>query len=160
MAGSTLTVKKTGSFLDMSLSTHYNAYCKAKKISKYDKVDRLVMLKVVGNIFKEIGIQMVEAKGGVLIRNFGYFFVWKTQAKTTFGEWYRHTDRQPQFNYATKNYMYKPVFVPAGGAFNLRFWSMDNKFERPLRVKIKHKLIAGFKYRTYVYSLRKLLNLR
>ena len=155
----TLVVKENGKFLNPSLSVPYNAYCKRKGISKYEKVDKVLLLKIVGNIFKEIGIQITDSKGGVMIRNFGYFFVWKTQARIPYGARYKNNGSEPMFNYATKNYMYKPIFIPSGGPNNMRYWSMDHKFEKPLRMRIKNKLIAGFKYRMYPYSLRRLLNL-
>lgn len=155
----TLLVKNKGAFLNANLSVPYNAYCKRKKISKYEKVDKVTLIKIAGNIFKEIALQMVESKGGVLIKNFGYFFVWKTQARGTYGEKYKSTPNEPHFNYHTKNFYYKPIFIPAAGPNNMRYWSMDHKFSLAVRKGIKEKLVSGFKYRMYVYSVRRLLNL-
>lgn len=155
----TLVIKDNGAFLNNRLSIPYNAYCKRKKISKYEKVDKYLLIKIAGNILKEIGKQMVISKGGVMIKNFGYFFVWKTQAKITYGEKFKHSPGEPRFNYHTNNYFYTPVFIPAGGPYNMKYWSMDHKFCKQVKDGICEKLVSGFKYRTYVYSLRRLLNL-
>lgn len=158
-AKKSILIKENGAFLNNGLSVHYNAYCKRKKISKYEKVDKITLIKIAGNILKEIGNQLVEAKGGVFIKNFGYFFIWKTQAKGTYGEKYKHNKDGANYNYATNNYYYKPIFIPSGGPYNMRYWSMDNRFNLGLRKRIKEKLVSGYKYRMYVHSLRSLLKL-
>ncbi len=153
---------KTVSLLSQDLAAPYNAYAKKKKISKYLKPDKHELRLIVKTIFEEIGKQMVESKGGVFIRNFGYFFVWKTPHKDTYGKHYKHNIEKDTelYNHHSQHYVYKPTFIPAGGHNNLRYWSMDNKFSKPVRDGINRQIRSGHKYTSYVYTLRKPLNLR
>lgn len=132
----------------------FTAYYRKRKFSKYEKASADEFSKICSAILKEIATQIIESRGGVFIKNFGYFFVWRTQrrapSKHFVGDLY---------NYHTNHYMYKPVFVPAAGPTNMKFWSMDNKFSRYVKQGIAKKLRGGFKYRGYIYTIGKLLNL-
>jgi hypothetical protein len=153
-------LSKTGGLMTQNLAKPYNAYAKIKPISKYDKPDKHELRRIAGAILSEVGEQLVKSKGGVFIKNFGYFFVWKTALKTTYGREYKHnTERIEYFNHHTDQYLYKPTFIPAAGKSHLRFWSMDNKFSSVVRDGINKQLRAGHKYVNYMFTLRKLLNL-
>ncbi len=152
-------VAKNKTFINTGLSVHYNAFVNKKRVAKKDIADKYELMKIVLAIFKEVGKQIVNSKGGVCIKNFGYFFVWKTLAKTTFGEKYKWNDKREQYNHHSNNYRYTPVFVSAGGPINLKFWSMDYKFSDNVKQGIKSKIKQGFEYKTYVFSLKKVLNL-
>jgi len=140
-------VAKTNALLSQDLAKPYNAYAKRKPISKYDKPDKHELRRIVGAIFKEIGEQIVKSKGGVFIKNFGYFFVWKTALKTTYGRMYKHNkEREEYYNHHSGHYLYKPTFLPAAGKSHLRFWSMDNKFSAPVKNGINKQLRSGHEY--------------
>lgn len=152
-------VAKNITLINTGLSVHYNEYVRKKRIAKRDRVDKYELMKIAMAIFKEIGLQITETRGGVFIKNFGYFFIWKTNRKMTFGTKYKWNNKRPQYNHHSEYYRYMPVFYPAGGPLNLRFWTMDYKFHHKVKSGIKIKLKQGFKYRMYAHTLKKLLNL-
>lgn len=151
---------KNITLINTGLSVPYNLYVKRKRVAKRDRVDKYELMKIVMAIFKEIGKQIVETKGGVCIKNFGYFFVWKTQSKMFFGGNYKSNEKKKQFNHHSEYYRYTPIFYPAGGPLNLRFWAMDYKFHHQVNQGITNKLKQSFKYKMYAFSLKKILNLQ
>ena len=154
-------MSKHGGILNYDMLGPFNLYAKRKKMSRYDKPDKDLLVKIVKEILDEVAYQMVHSKGGVFIKNFGYFFVWKTTKKAMFNKYgvIHRKDVDGYFNHHTGQYIYKPAFITAGGPINLNFWSMDNKFSTYVKDGINKQLRAGHKYKTYMHSLKKLLNL-
>lgn len=134
--------------------TTYTFYNQQGIPSKHKIKDRRLFLDVVKAVGDHIAQNIVERKGGVLIKGLGYFFVWKVPRKMTFDIKMCGGSKEEHYNYHTGHHMYSPIFMPHLGRNNLRGWSMDNKFCKNIRMGIKNKLLTGFRYKMYAYSIR------
>jgi hypothetical protein len=103
--------------------------------------------EIYSEIFKEIRKQIVDSQGGVFIRGVGYFFVWKIPRKMYIRFWHK-----PFYGHS-----YSIRFVPVR---RLRGWSMHAMFTTKISKGVSKNVKKGFKYKTYLYSLRamKLMN--
>lgn len=133
----------------------YLAFLRRKRISKYEKLRREDYEKIAAELFKEIANRLIYGVGGVFLKNFGYFFIWKTPRRDSYKNW----KGEDVYHHISGNQKYRVQFVSSGGYNNLRFFSMDGTFTGTLKKKLVANLNAGFKYKTYLYSLSKNLNL-
>lgn len=143
------------------LNTHrivgpYNAYCKSKNVKRADKLDRFEIERVVPAIFKEIGLQLIERKGGVLIKKFGYFCVFIS--KGHFYHRWGKSDLQLRYTPERGGERIRTVFIPNAYDTDLMLWSMDSTFTAPVYDTIKKNVQSGREYRIYPSTLRRLLN--
>ena len=98
-----------------------------KKDNPRGKLNRLEVEEVISAFQKKVADNIIRNKGGVFIRDIGYFFVYYTFVKC-----------------AKKNRFF-PVFIPvARGPF--RYYSMDRFFCRYLRDNLGKELDRGNKY--------------
>lgn len=134
--------------LDDSIYTEYLKYRLPKKLKCKDRNE---LKKIVKSIFEVITENLIEKKYGVYIEGFGYFFIWKIPRKLTYNVMKKGEGVEENFNYKTGNYMYSPVFI-ANRYY--RGWSMDNTFNTTFKKKLKNKILSGFKYKTYLNSLK------
>jgi len=148
--------KLTGTYrlLDDEIYTHYRKYRLPKKIKCRDRRE---LKTIVKTIFEVIAEHLVEKSHGVILRNFGYLFIWKIPRKTSYNIMTNGGKVKEKFNYKTDNHIYSPVLIPS---LPFKGWSMDNTFNKTLKLKLKDKLVAGKKYFTYIHSLKNIINTR
>lgn len=144
----------------MNHRTHvaYTKYARqeGKIPKKHIAQGREEMRKILTCICKHIAEGMVEEPGGVYIKGIGYFFNWKCPRKMSYHLTIKGKEPEEHFNYHTNHYMYFPTFVPMTSRLHARAnWTMDKQFDHRIGHGIMHKLKAGFKYRNYLYSLKK-----
>ena len=141
--------------LDHTIGTSYKKY---KGVSGSNRLkDREEVRKMVKTICKYIAEELVEREGGVQVKGFGYFFIWKIPRKMTYDIQQKGGEKIEKYNHHTDHHMYSPVYLPTAGARDIyKNWRIDGTFDRPLRRRLKDKIVSGFKYKMYPYSLRKL----
>lgn len=141
--------------------TIYNAYNAFKKgIPKKDRItDRSVFRAVVSEIFKKVANDLVENEGGVLVKEWGYFFIFRGVNKYSFIK--RKDDGTDELIYNARKNMriIMPIFMPhTRGTNSFHGWSMDRAFTQNIRNRLTEKLYSGVKYKCYPYTLLKLRN--
>ena len=137
--------------LDNSIWNEYNK----KYISKKYKFEsREEFKKVIKEIFKVIAKNLIEKEAGVLLRNFGYFFIWKIPQKMKYSITERGKNVVEKYNMYTDNYMYSPQFL---GGSNMSQWSMDNTFNYNIKKNLKSKLLSGKHYKMFVNTFKSLI---
>lgn len=145
--------------LDHKMSKAYTEYCKKNNVPASHRMKgRKELFTIVRVILKHIARHLVDNKGGVMIRGFGYFFIWKIPRKMSYHLKTRGQKVVEKFNHGSDHKMFSPIFYPTAGKGGMRGWSMDNKFASQIKDGMKVKIRAGFKYKIYPYSLKKLLN--
>lgn len=142
--------------LNYKVNTEYIRY-RDKIPEKYRAKDREELRKILKTICKHIATNIIERKGGVLIKGLGYFFVWKIPRKMTYSRFVANEGVEEHYNYHTNHHMYSPIFLGANTkADTFKGWYMDNAFTRYVKGGINKKLLSGFSYKMYVYSLFKM----
>lgn len=147
------TDKKKVFGINPSFSQTYRGYCISKKIKKQDKLCREDAAKVARYIFREIRQQMEEKTGGVLIHKFGYFSVFYT-----YGHYSRmlgKTGSIPTLDHS--GIRIRPFFIPHSLDRHFLLWTLDFSFNQSLYNNIRKNIIGGKEYKSYFYTLRKLL---
>lgn len=144
----------------MNHKTHvaYTKYVREGNIPQRYKAKggREEMREILTCICKHIAEGMVEVPGGVYIKGWGYFFNWKCPRKMPYHINIEGGGREEHFNYHTNHYMYFPTYLPMSPILHPRHnWTMDKQFNHNIGNGVSRKLKAGFKYRTYMYSLKK-----
>jgi len=134
-------------------NTIWKEYKKTTPPKKYSFANREELKTVVKEIFKVIAERLVENEGGVLIRNFGYFFNWKVpkQMQYTLTSKGKYVQK---FNLYGNKAMHLPTFVPST---DMEGWSMDNTFNRELKKELSHKLNNGKKYKMFAYTFKSII---
>lgn len=146
---------KKSPFRRIPLAKTYNAYCKAKKVRKVDKVKKEDLELIMNTIFKKIRDNLIEKEGGVMISQFGYFGSVRTYGNKTKRYGPKKTDI---FLTSWNNGMrLRIIFFPYKRDPLLKFWSMDFSFSARIFKGIKNNIQKGKKYKSYFFSLRKLL---
>ena len=136
----------------------YTEYLNYKKMPVSHRIKgREEVRNIVKTICKHIGNEIVDRKAGVHINGLGYFFIWKIPKKMTYNKKIKGVGLEENFNYHTNNYMYSPILLPSlDKKDTLAYWSMDNSFVNKLKQGVKKNVMAGFKYKIYPYSIRRL----
>lgn len=96
---------------------------------------------------------IAESQGGVYLPKFGYIFNFLIPRKMK-----RLESNKTSYNHHTDNRIYMPVFIPDAKTTVLRPWIMTKGFNDQLKKKIGGKIKAGFKYKSFAYTIRKLLS--
>ena len=135
------------------LMTTYQNYCNSKKIKKHEKLNNKEVDRVSRAILKEISHQMQERSGGVLIHKFGYFSVFYA---------YGFYSKPITKNYKVDTLDHsglrvRPLFIPHALDTNFKLWTLDFSFFPSLYNNVKKNIVAGKVYKSYFYTLRKLL---
>ncbi len=126
----------------------YRKYVKDCKIKKDEIVTPKERVEIVDRIFSEIERSVLDNTGGVLIRKFGYFSVYK-----------KHTNRKRGKLYKIGGYKHHFVFIPYYDDTDLKFFSMDFSNLRRYRKEIFNRLVAGHVYHCYQHSLKRFLQI-
>lgn len=121
----------------------YKEYIKSK--GKKGIGDKLEIHKLGVAIMDEIAEQMLEHPGGLLLKDFGYFFVYRIEKKlrkriTPKGEKQRYL-----YSHHTDNHVYSPLFIPDKSKYK-RVWTMDGAFSTPFKKRLQEKLLKGDRF--------------
>jgi hypothetical protein len=137
----------------------YLTFLKYKKtLKKKLQVNSQAQLRLITNsLLKKIGDDLIENEGGVMLRNLGYFFVYRSQRK--------HVFQKEEEDGNTKISIYKKhggkkvqlIFYPCRkGGRPLLGWTLDKNFTDVLKKRLEAKLDRGVTYKMYLYSFKKL----
>jgi hypothetical protein len=146
---------KRSPFRRIPVAKTYNAYCKAKKVRKVDKVAKEDIDKIIYTIFKKIRDNLIEKDGGVMVSHFGYF-----GSVRTYGNKTKRYGRKRSDVFLTpwnEGMRLRIIYFPYKKDPLLRFWSMDFSFSRKVYLAIRNNIRKGKKYKSYFFSLRRLL---
>lgn len=138
--------------------TEFVKYKNKHKLAKNNQVKRGDFEKIYKQMFITLEQQIEESKGGVMIKKFGYFFVWKSSKRKKSYFINENGVRIGYYNRHFKGYKYKIVFLPIKGTNGLTFFSMAGKINKALRKRILKRIKGGVIYKNYAYSLSAHLN--
>lgn len=153
----TIDTKHTKSFIYQTDYPEYTQWCKDNKIPKSKKImTKYLMSKVGTSFFDEVAHQLVESKGGVSLRRFGYFFIHRIPRKLRYKRLIAGEKINITYNHHTDHTIYAPVFVPKRSKA-LSIWSMDGKFSRVLKVRLNKNLRSGYRYQSHLATIKQIL---
>lgn len=140
------------SLLHYDIGVAYTKY-KKEKINKNHWIKgRQNLLDFTSEYFKIIAENLVEKKGGVLIKKLGYFCVWRIPKKMTYSY-----NNEELYNHHTGNYVYNLIFLPRTKKKGYNFFSFERAFNNSLKQGVKEKLKRGFRYKNFMYSISRLI---
>ena len=148
---------EVGSLVAFSVMKEYMKYAASKRTLKKDRAKKEELREIMPRIFELIGESMIDSKGGVFIRNFGYFFIFKSKRQDPIPIIRTGKPVEYAYQYHTDLYRYHPTFLGDNGVSDLKYWTMDYNFTSKVRKQVNKRLREGFKYRSYLYTMRKLL---
>lgn len=151
-------LKEIRSVINRFSYKHYNNYFK-KNPKKYRMSNREEWFKFCNDFLEVVAENIVDREAGVMLKGFGYFFVWRVPKKMQYSLMKAGKEKTEHYSFHTDNHMYSPIFQPLISPANyLRFYSMDNAFSKPIKKGISKKLKNGESYKNYVYTYKKLYN--
>jgi len=135
---------------------HYNKF--KQKIPKIHRItNRNLYIKVVIEIFKTIAFDVVNNRGGVAIKNLGYFFVFRSPKKRIASYVYPDGTSEMYYNQKKDARYIEPMFYPVKERHLPPYcWSMDNSYVHSIAQSVKENVYAGKKYKNYIYTVQKL----
>lgn len=145
-------------FLQRGLYPDYQRYLKTRKVAKENRpANREELIVILKTIFKHISNNIVEKKAGVLIKGFGYMYMWLMPRKTPFTLKVKGEALKERYNHHTNQRIYTFIYQPPEES-NFRCWSMDGFLARDAKRRLKHKILnEGVRYKSYPYSLKTLI---
>lgn len=135
---------------------HYVQYATKRGVKKKRLLSKKDFDSVKSKIFEEIREGVINCEGGVMVKRFGYFFVLRYPGKRDMFKNREGSSRRP---FQVRNRIHQPVFEPYRDFTDLRFWSMDYAFSLRVIYRVRDNLLKGEKYKNYLYSLSRDLNL-
>jgi len=129
------------------LFTFYNRRTKNKRIK-----DRQEFLKVAKEILTTVQQNIIEKEGGVVINNFGYFFVFRIPAKQVSVI----PGRNGEEDTVVSNYDFVRYTVCFQPIEKNKEWHMSGEKHYKLRKGVSKKLKSGFYYKNYLSTLKKM----
>jgi hypothetical protein len=142
--------------LDYATHVYYGKYVKRKRLAKtYTAKDRKEFLEIMNAICRHIAQGVIEAPGGVYIRNIGYFFNWMPPLKNAYSLVTKGKKLEDRYNFHTDHYFIFPTFIPMAGVVNPRSsWTMDKQFHYKIKRGCAARVKQGFQYRNYIHTLK------
>jgi hypothetical protein len=132
----------------------YRKYCKRLHVAPTNKVREYREYKaVIHSLFKAIVDLIIEKESGVLIKGFGYFFVFRS---------YGHIRKMTQGKYKLFTLAYggmrvRLVFLSDYSDFHMPFWSFEGRFSDYLQLAVTEQAKEGKKYKGYPYTMRTMI---
>jgi len=143
---------KPFNLLHHSINTEYRNYDHIPKSHRAN--DREELRKIVITICKHIGQEISDRKAGVHIDRLGYFFVWKVPRKMTYHVKAKGEKIKERYNHHTGQHMYTLIYQPSiDKKGTLKLWLMDKCFNRSVKERVRDKILSGFRYKAYPYSI-------
>ena len=134
---------------------HYRKWRDANP-SRYNITNNEAMKKLIRAIFKKIAISMHESPGGVVLKNFGYMYVFRSPNKVSFEQKW---DGDIFVNHKKKGRLIRPVFMASKRPQSkFKTWSMDLTFSQYVQHRTNRKVYDGGVFKAYPYTV-KMLNL-
>lgn len=150
-------IAESAKVLDHHMHKAYVAYRRRYNVQKGLRAkDRDELFDIVSAIFEQMGKHTVESTGGLAIKGMGYFFAWLIPKKTTFRRMTKDQPIEHKFNHHTNQRIYSFVFLPKENS-DFRFWSMDNKFSKGVKNRLKERIMNGFRPKGFPYSIQSFL---
>jgi hypothetical protein len=123
-------------------ATYKNFIKQKKKVGLTDKAE---IHKLGVAIMREISIQALEYPGGLLLKDFGYFFIYRIEKKlrkriTPKGQKHRYL-----YSHHTNNHVYSPLFIPVNTRYK-KMWTMDGTFSKKFKRRLHDKLKSGERF--------------
>ena len=126
-------------------------YYKSRKprngITVYREYRKLAILAL-----KILASHIIQNRGGIAIKGFGYFFVWKIPQRHN-SYFTSASDKKMEGPKPMYDNRYSVTFFPVN---KYREWHADGPMSKYVREGVKKKIRSGFKYKMYLHSLRKM----
>lgn len=135
----------------------YKAYCKRQKVADRNIIKNQPDFNVaLSAITKTMANLIVEKKNGLFLKDFGYFFVFRSYGHT----YSRRRDGKKYFKLERGGLRARIIFMPDRNDFHLKFWTFENRFVRKLQVEVMKRTDDGFRYIGLPYTITNLLHSR
>lgn len=137
----------------------YTEYCKKHKVTKENRLkNKDEFSYAMANFFRLVAENLIEAKGGVVLKRLGYFYIHriprKLKSKTITTE-----GLKTHYNHHTDHAVYAPVFLPKQTP-HMKAWMMDGAFSMGLRQQLAEKLRSGYRYQSHVSTLKDMIDVK
>lgn len=143
------------------VSTDFLKYYNKEKL-KHPKIYRINSNKdkvdsVIREICRQVKINLIESEGGVIMKDWGYFFV-----NRSYGKMYHYIKEEGEvvgieMNRKTNSFVYNPIFLPRiEGVKNFWGWSFDYTFTNDIIKSIYMKLEQGVRYKAFPWTIIRL----
>ncbi len=121
----------------------YQHYIQNSKIATREEVANYVEHgKLISSFYKIVSEQILESKGGVYIKGFGYFGIMKLMKMPV--KRFDMQERKMKLN--TKNEMFNTYFVPISKNNLFRLYTFDMSFSRDYFKAFLDKINQGYRY--------------
>lgn len=137
---------------------HRDSWLRYKRLTKKEKPENLVtsyleFSKIARTILKKLAVGIINRKGGVFMKNLGYFCVWMSPVKSTSTSLTRQDGTKISLLNLEEPYPYMiHVFFHNKAWRDLNCWSMERTFHRDIKVGVS-KNLRNFKNYTFHLSL-------
>ena len=132
----------------------YKAYCKRQKVATRNTIKNQKDFNLaVSAISKGVANLIVEKKSGLLLKDFGYFFVFRSYGHT----YSRTRSGRKRFYMERGGLRSRIIFMPDQTDFHMKFWTFENRFIRKVQLAVTEKANDGEKYIGLPYTVGKLL---
>lgn len=142
------------------LSNDFIEYYNKEKL-KYSKVhtakvNKDIVRDVIKSICKELNYQIINSEGGVLMNNWGYFFI-----QRSFGKVLHYKDKklrdELELDFRYNGFKYNLVFLPKlEGVKSFFGWSFDYTFTKDTVRQVYKNLNKGYRYKAFPFTLIRL----
>ena len=121
----------------------YQYYIQNSKIASREEVENYVEHgKLISSFYKIVSEQILESKGGVYIKGFGYFGIMKLMSIPV--KRFDMKDKKTKLN--TKTEMFNTYFVPISKNNLARLYTFDMSFSRDYFKAFLEKINQGYRY--------------
>lgn len=135
----------------------YKMYCKRQRVAKRNIIPNQKEFNLaISALSKGVGQLIVEKKSGLFIKDFGYFFVFRS-----YGHTYKRTRTGKKFyNLIRGGIRARIIFQPDETDFHMKFWTFENRFVRAMQLAVTEKMNEGFSYIGMPYTVGQMLGKR
>lgn len=127
----------------------HKAYCfyrdNSELCNRRDVAHYVEYGKLIGEFYKIVGDELVNAKGGVYIKNFGYFGIMR-YIKPSKRALVRDSEGVPKTKLNILDDWFFTSFIPISKNNKLRLYSLDLSYFKTFRKKLTEKLRKGYLY--------------
>lgn len=132
----------------------YKAYCKRSRVSEKNMIKSQKDFNIaVSTVSKAVGNLIIEKKSGLYIKDFGYFFVFRSMGHT-----YSRTSKSRKHFYMRRGGMRaRIIFIANKTDMHLPYWTFENRFVRQIQEAVTKKAEDGFPYTGLPYTVKETL---
>jgi hypothetical protein len=120
------------------------------------KTDAALIKNIARSICKEVRDEITESEGGVVMKNWGYFYVQRSHTKVMH---YKQKWDKSELKLSLKSngFKYNILFLPKlEGVKNFWGWSFDYTFTDVTIMSLYKKIDKGYRYKSFPWTVLRL----